>query len=104
VTEFSVNDFTIVPGGSLPISGTYHARGTEVPNGDGSATQAVTATYSCEEVAAAEGDAEDTADNAEEQAEDAEEKADDAEEKADEKEQELEDKVDEKEEELRDDG
>jgi hypothetical protein len=51
--------------------------------------------------AAAEGDAEDTADAAEEQAED---KADDAEEKADEKEQELEEKADEKEEELKDAG
>jgi hypothetical protein len=105
VNTFSVNNFTIVPGGSLPITGTWDGTGTEVPNGDGSRTQATTFTYSCEEVPAAEGDAdadvEDTADDAEEQAED---KADDAEEKADEKEDELEEKADEKEEELRDDG
>ena len=103
VTTFSVNILTIVPGGSLPITGAIDGTGTEVPNPDGSATQTTTTTYTCDEVPAAEGDAdaEDTADDAEEQAED---KADDAEEKADAKEDELEEKADEKEEELRDDG
>jgi hypothetical protein len=101
VNTFDVNNFTIVPGGSLPITGTWDGTGTEVPNADGSRTQATTFTYSCDEAAAAEGDAEDTADDAEEQVED---KADDAEDKADEKEQELEEKADEKEEELRDAG
>jgi hypothetical protein len=47
VTTFSVNTFTVVPGGSLPITGTWDGTGTEVPNADGSATQATTFTYSC---------------------------------------------------------
>jgi hypothetical protein len=101
VNTFSVNDFTIVPGGSLPITGTIDGTGTEVPNDDGSATQATTSTYSCDEAPAAEGDAdaEDVADDAEAQAED---KADDSEDKADAKEDELEDKADAKEDELED--
>ena len=49
VNNFTVNDFTIVPGGSLPISGTYEGRGPEVPNGDGSATSQVRYSYSCDE-------------------------------------------------------
>ena len=51
MNDFSVNDFIIVPGGSLPVTGTFHGRGVEVPNSDGSATQATMATYSCEEMA-----------------------------------------------------
>jgi hypothetical protein len=49
VNTFSVNTLTVVPGGSLPITGTWDGSGTEVPNGDGSATQATTFTYSCDE-------------------------------------------------------
>jgi hypothetical protein len=49
VSTFTVNDFTIVPGGTLPITGTFDGRGTEVLNPDGSADNAITATYACEE-------------------------------------------------------
>ena len=49
VNIFSVNDFTIVPGGSLPITGTYEGRGPEVPNGAGSASSQVRYSYSCDE-------------------------------------------------------
>jgi len=48
VNDFSVNSFTIVPGGSLPITGTWDGAGTEVPNADGSRSNASTFTYSCE--------------------------------------------------------
>ena len=49
VRDYSVNNFTIVPGGTLPITGTWDGSGTEVPNADGSRTNATTFTYSCEE-------------------------------------------------------
>ncbi|MFV2062642.1 MAG: hypothetical protein ACC726_03900, partial [Chloroflexota bacterium] len=49
VNTFSVNTLTVVPGGSLPITGTWDGSGTEVPNGDGSRTQATTFTYTCDE-------------------------------------------------------
>jgi hypothetical protein len=48
ITNFSVNNYTIVPGGSLPITGTWDGTGAEVPNPDGSATQTTTTTYSCD--------------------------------------------------------
>lgn len=47
-TNFSVNNYTIVPGGSLPITGTIDATGPEAPNADGSATQTSALTYSCD--------------------------------------------------------
>jgi hypothetical protein len=46
---FSVNTYTIVPGGSLPITGTIDGDGTEVLNADRSRTLSITATYSCDE-------------------------------------------------------
>jgi hypothetical protein len=49
VDTFSVNSYTIVPGGTLPITGTIDGPGTDVLNADGSRTQAWTATYSCDE-------------------------------------------------------
>ena len=48
MTNFSVNNYTIVPGGSLPITGTWDGTGAEVPNADGSATQTTTTTYTCD--------------------------------------------------------
>ena len=87
---FETNTYTAVPGGTLPITATIDEVSVNdaTPNDDGTSTITYSVTYSCDEVAAAEGDAEDTADDAEEQAED---KADDAEAKADEKEEELRD-------------
>ncbi len=40
-----------MPGGSLPVTGTWDGTGTEVPNGDGSLTRATTFTYSREAAA-----------------------------------------------------
>jgi hypothetical protein len=91
---WETNTYTAVPGGTLPITATIDEVGVNAatPNGDGTSTLTYTATYSCDEAPAAEGEAD----------ADVEEAADDAEEQADAKEDELEDKADEKEEELKD--
>jgi hypothetical protein len=91
--------YEAVPGGTLSVTATLDESGELVDNPDGSTTMPYAGTYSCDEAAAAEGDAEDVADDAEAQAED---KADDTEDKADAKEDELEDKTDAKEDELED--
>jgi len=89
--SFDHDTYTIVPGGTLAVTGGYEQSAEETPNDVGTSNGYYTAAYSCDEVAAAEGDAEDTADDAEEQAEDT---ADDGEAKADEKDDELEAKAD----------
>ena len=94
VNDFSVNDFTIVPGGSLPITGTFEARGAEVPNGDGSATQAYRATYSCDEAPAADGDA-DAAEEMSEAEEEVADEMDEAQEEVDEAKEEVEEEKEE---------
>jgi hypothetical protein len=40
--------YTIVPGGTLAVTGGYTQTGEEIPNGDGTATIPYTATYSCD--------------------------------------------------------
>ncbi len=46
---FESDVYTIVPGGSLAITGGYEQTGTDIDNGDGSATNTYAAIFSCGE-------------------------------------------------------
>jgi hypothetical protein len=48
VATFTSKLYTVVPGGTLPIEGTLDESGTEVMNGDGTATQGYIGTYTCD--------------------------------------------------------
>ena len=48
IATYTSNTYTIVPGGTLPVVGSFDTPGTEVPNDDGTESMSYTGTYTCD--------------------------------------------------------